>query len=278
MTGLRWYKKRGLSIAGRHLKQRLENGITGWLDYAVEASQYLFRNSGGDYSFLDVYTEQWFHFESGSWHLSTTSPDNLEGLDSLSKFVDLPVAASSDLPDPFAKQVERKPVEVVELFQQTARLRYRDGISSSTNIEGILASLLLLDEKGTFWTIGFRSGKWYRFLDGKWDQAIMRPDTTWLVVSSSRLDDLPEDAAVQIYRFLLSGAGTLPEEVTDPWNPPESYPILKEPGATCDLCGAHNLLSSRYCSQCAAHLGCPNCGNQLPVGKKFCNRCGFRIS
>jgi len=277
MTGLRWYDRQGISNAARQLMLRFEGGAAGWLDYAVEASQYKFRDSSGDYWFLDVSVDQWYKFGSGAWRLSTASPDTVEGLESLYKIVGMPEAALKDLPDPFAQRVDQTPVQVLELFQREARQRYREGLSSSTSIEELLARLLLLDQEGIFWTIGFHSGKWYRFSGGMWNQASTLPDPALLMRTNFELDDLPGDAAVQVYRFLLRGAGSLPEPVTEPWKPPESFPDLNEPGAACSLCGAHNLPSSLFCSRCGARLGCANCGAQNPPGSRFCTRCGASL-
>jgi hypothetical protein len=276
MSGLRWYEKQGISTAAGYLKQRLESDTTGWLDYAVEAGSYLFRDSDGIYRFLDVSTDRWYLSENGNWRQSTATPDNLEGLDALFRFINLPKPVTEDLPG--AIDGQRQPVEVLEFFQLAAKLRYRSGMSSSKEIEEMLSRLLLLDNEGFFWTIGFRSGDWYRFLDGKWKQSPVRPNLGRLMSAASWQNDLPEDAAVHVYQFLLSGASTLPEAVTTPWNPPEGFPGLKEPGETCSRCRAHNLPSSRFCSQCGARLGCPKCGEYNPPGSRFCSHCGHNLA
>jgi hypothetical protein len=70
--------------------------------------------------------------------------------------------------------------------------------------------------------------------------------------------------------------------------------ILRQPpflsGGFCVNCGAQIKLGKRFCQKCGAPLTsttqtgnqptaptCPNCGSRVPAGKKFCTSCGTRL-
>jgi len=171
----------------------------------------------------------------------------------------------------------------------------------SEDVEKLLARMVLLDHQGGIWMSGFRSGKWYCYKGGQWVEMAQSPSPEQLVqlqAGSANCDQcgffvenslvcprcgavvvpglkgLPDDAYVEIFRFLLLGAGSLPERVTDPWHPPETYPDGIEPVVICPVCAARNPAGSRYCNQCAAMLGCPNCGAENSPNARFCSQCG----
>ena len=75
--------------------------------------------------------------------------------------------------------------------------------------------------------------------------------------------------------FLYSRPDPIPEQVTDPWNPPPGFPKqLTEPDVRCAACGARNPAGSLFCNQCGKGLGCPSCGATNPPHHRFCYQCG----
>lgn len=49
---------------------------------------------------------------------------------------------------------------------------------------------------------------------------------------------------------------------------------------TCPACASQIPIGSRFCSKCGARIEaavCPKCQAVLPAGSKFCNQCGTKI-
>ena len=311
MTDLRRYALGDILDATSDLRQRFEAGILNTLQFALELNQFRFRDNRGDHWYLDARTNQWYRFNEGQWQSSSTPPKSLEGPESLMINVSAPPEDTADLEDPFESREQWTPTEALETIVQTTRSAYEQGQISSMDTELLLARRYVVDKEGRFWTVGGRSGNWYYFEDGRWTMSDQPPEIESLlrlqlgrqtcdacgyfieegyVCPQCGADVVPELAVTSeqtytaLLQFLLLGAGTLPEQVTDPWDPPPGFPeALPEPGGECASCGATNPAGSRFCNQCGSALAsepalssrfCRQCGNQVAPGKRFCTQCG----
>ncbi len=303
MTMLRWYDVEQLQAAARILKQRLEGGSSGWLEFAMAAKEYILRDERSAYWFLDPSTGRWYRYDQGGWQPAEISIDKLEGSQTLADSGVLSTVFLTGLEDPFAGKESWQPLEVMEILVRKAEQDYRTGRFSSTDVELLLGRLFLLDQQARFWTIGINSGQWYRYADQSWvlvghspdpmqlirwlggrvkceqcglevDNAYLCPNCGALMISG--IDHLDPLSLQRVYRFLLLGAGTLPEPVSPPWEPPEDFSGLAA-GARCEVCRASSLPGSHFCGQCGARLGCLNCGAFNPVGSRFCSSCGMEL-
>jgi hypothetical protein len=97
-------------------------------------------------------------------------------------------------------------------------------------------------------------------------------------MQSPNIDFETEAAQVNFETFVLLGIGSAPEEMTQPWDPPLSYPNLDlHAGPRCRSCGAMNPANSIYCNQCATALGCAQCGSINRLEDRFCTQCGTEL-
>ncbi|MHA1651065.1 MAG: double zinc ribbon domain-containing protein [Candidatus Helarchaeota archaeon] len=53
---------------------------------------------------------------------------------------------------------------------------------------------------------------------------------------------------------------------------------VEAPVLTCHFCGAALELDQKVCHECGKPVVCPNCGNHLKSGIRFCNKCGTNVS
>ncbi|MHA1359794.1 MAG: zinc-ribbon domain-containing protein [Candidatus Helarchaeota archaeon] len=52
---------------------------------------------------------------------------------------------------------------------------------------------------------------------------------------------------------------------------------VEAPILTCHFCGAALELDQKVCPECGKPVVCPNCGNHLKSGIRFCNNCGTNV-
>jgi ribosomal protein L32 len=305
MTNLRWYEVEQLTESARLLKQRLDAGVAGWLEFSLAASQYVLRDDGGAYWFLDPFTDSWQRHDQAGWCPVRQQPEaRLEGLQALAEHAVLPAGLISELDDPFGAKESWQPQEVILMLVHKAGQDYRVGAHASDEVELLLGRMYLMDRQGRFWTVGIHSQQWYRYADANWVKVEHGPDPDQLVrwrgglVKCEQCGAEVEDATLcpncgaplipgleqldpialqRFYRFLVLGAGSLPEPVSSPWEPPPELPRL-ESELRCEVCGTISLPGGRFCSHCGASLGCPNCGAANPPGSLFCGVCGQALT
>lgn len=53
---------------------------------------------------------------------------------------------------------------------------------------------------------------------------------------------------------------------------------VEAPKIACHFCGAALELNDKVCPECGKPVVCPNCGNHLKSGVRFCNKCGTNVS
>ncbi|NVM31779.1 MAG: zinc ribbon domain-containing protein [Candidatus Helarchaeota archaeon] len=53
---------------------------------------------------------------------------------------------------------------------------------------------------------------------------------------------------------------------------------VEAPKVTCHFCGAPLELEQKVCPECGKPTVCPQCGNHLKSGVRFCNKCGMNVA
>jgi hypothetical protein len=299
-----------LSAAGQ-LWNRFESGDLNWIELALALSELKFRDDAGDYWFLDACASRWYRFDQLGWRAVSDTPEVLESVASLlAGRLALPKAPDFDA-EFDESWAEGSAVKALEGVTRMVRSAYATGEVSSLDAEQLLRRHRIVDRRGRFWTVGVRSGQWYRFEGGVWAQAEAPPpaDSLLRLEMPGRceacgheidgkgacpecgvqvvpvLPDVSDEVYAGIFDFFLLG-GSLPEPVTEPWEPPAGFPegVVGATGAPqggagrpCGACGATNSSDRRFCSQCGVSLtsvDCPDCGAQVGAGKRFCTQCG----
>lgn len=301
MSFLRRYTRQDVLSGARRLEDQRATGLIGRPDYALTSSLFLFRDDRNTYWFLDVATGRWHHFEGDRWQPAPASPDLLEGPSELARYTGVPEAALIHRGDSLEGIQPGEPVKAFRLLLQQARDGYHRGRYTSLDAALLLSRLYLVDRQGHLWTMGFHSGRWYRSDDQAWKIMDQAPEPRQLVQRKTsgltcaqcgqsvdqslvcpqcgaalplEFDDLDDEGYARLAKFMLLNGGSLPEAVTEPWEPPQSLPNLLEPGVECPQCAAHNPPGSRFCNRCGELLGCPACGKINRPGSRFCSGCG----
>jgi len=237
-----------------------------------------FRDPTGAYWTMGPRSRQWFcHFQVG-WHPSNPPGGFLEGPEILNAWIGhrrAPLAqpARADL------QVSNASAFLQATIQETRRAYDRGEIPSST-AEASLTGYYLLDRGGWFWTLGFRTGKWYYFNAGRWNPALNPPTPDTLVDLRSAAgpncancgaalgeedkfcrncgtavpvgeNKIPDQVSQAVLEFIELGMDTLPEPVTDTWSPPGGFPELIR---QCQVCGRSDIGNHRHCRVCRSPL------------------------
>jgi hypothetical protein len=306
MTDLRRYNAGDVLNAANELREEFETGTLNLLELGVRMNEFRFRDEKGSYWFLDARTGQWFRFDQGQWHAPTAGPRDLEGSASLP--ITSPDSIEETLKDEPIPESEApegiEPTQVLASVVQTVRSAYEAGQISSTDAETLLGRQYVIDNTGRPWMVGVRSDQWHYFGDEGWVKSNEPPGLDSLArlevpqvcgecghaIEGNAvcpqcgtdvlpvLSDVSDEAYPTILNFMLLALGSLPEPVTDPWDPPSGFPAaLEEHGIRCASCSAVNPPGSRFCNRCAASLGCPTCGSQVTPGSKFCTKCGTRL-
>ncbi|MCB1516575.1 MAG: zinc ribbon domain-containing protein [Hyphomicrobiaceae bacterium] len=253
----------------------------------------LFRDMGGHYWAVAPGGDDWFVQRNGKWQVDRPH-GMLEGPDMARDFLDDGRPPFSAGREPPAATDESGPPKDVTLSGYVNRMRwiyndYVGGTLNSTDARLLLRQHIIADVNAVLWNVGCRSGKWYRFDGENWQPSDMAPevDETASPASIDEKTRVARQAATLL--FFASGADILPEEVAEPWAPPEDLPeAFASPieTDTCLNCGASLTPEQRFCPQCGTKRGtspepaltCVTCGALLKPGNRFCTNCGAAVS
>jgi hypothetical protein len=288
MPDLRIYTPDEILASVAELAESHAAGLSDAHAYGAALCCYVFRDAPQSYWALEGRSMQWYAHRGGRWTPQHAPPPRLEGLAGL---------AAARLPQPPDAPQEDAPAsltltqgleQIVDLFT----CAYQEGQISSGAAHELLAERFIFDLLGRAWTAGARSRRWYAFVNGEWKPAKAPPPETDLVRQQADLRS--ESAQAALTSFLLNGMGSLPEAVTDPWQPPAWHPEAVLPGGVeCALCSQVNPPGSLFCNRCGdllaapegqaedaapAALTCRSCGAALRPGRKFCTACGQAVA
>mgnify|MGYP000142831343 CR=1 FL=1 len=162
---------------------------------------------------------------------------------------------TAEIKQPEPRPHAYQPSEALALFYYLCDA-YRRGLFTFREFSQALNALRFIDADKNIWTIGSKSGKWYKLRGTEW------------------IEDQPTGLMASVDEML--------------WY--DHIKKLEEPeGNICRECGRKLDKDSRFCSNCATpvenkinsnteitteNLFCRNCGAPLNADSKFCTRCG----
>jgi hypothetical protein len=299
---LRRYSADLVRQAAERVRERAAMGLLSQLDLALAMAQFRFRDLDDRCWFLDAYSDQWYRHDGRDWQVADGPPMVLEGADRLSvpsgepdlDFLSIDRQGTEDDMTRSAPDTLAESVAVV-------RAAYEAGELSSLEAHAMLARRYLVDRSGAFWSVGVRSGSWYRFAEDGWQREVGPPDPGLLVrlqpsvgacptcgqlaegggscprCGTSLPNDLvglSDQAYGAVIQFMLEHVGSLPEPIASPWEPPTGYPNAEVPrvvrqipvegGTTAQV---PDLTSSSDGWWLRWTLG-PGAGQQIPLGER----------
>jgi hypothetical protein len=327
MTSLRNFLEKDIEDTALDLKERYTYGAIDLHEYGVTLSRLIFRSQSSNYWALDGRGMNWYCFSRGSWEQVLDVPMRLEGPADLPIFHDSSVEKKKKMnvidlhPEVKGSKADH---QIYSEFVELVCSGFKDGSLTSDEAEAFLYSHFLIANNGNPWAVGVRTRRWYYFEKGKWRESKNPPQDSQLTKWPNAINYCPKcgkettgeskcphcgeqlspsfalknkEAWVALSDFLVNSFGELPEQLTDPWNPPAWYPdAIHQDGIICSLCQASNPVDSRFCNSCGNPLLleqgeissrqkektkqakktiiCPNCGAVLASGRKYCTQCG----
>jgi hypothetical protein len=220
-----------------------------WIDQALIISELFFRDEVGKYWYFDIYKSDWYYFENTEWLLTSEPPAMVEGLIPLFPGMRSDLMEVEDEIEDATVVVPRSPHQALEGGIQKIKTDYLGGIISAGNAELVAMRHYLIDQRGLFWSVGLQSGDWFWMGGGNWERASTPPEEDLLLSlipgdqcrecgeelnqvvicpncgseNLLELPDLPEDVYERVLEFML-GIDRVPEPITEPWDPPGSFP------------------------------------------------------
>ncbi len=234
----------GAKITYLFTEQRLS-----WIDQALLIADLKFRDESGRYWYYDLYEKEWYYHENAEWLLTSERPGFLEGIALLFPEDDPLISEEPRDLDDATLVVQKSPHQALKNSAGKIREDYLEGRLSSQDAELIAMRHYLIDQQGLFWTVGLQSGDWFWMDAEGWERANSPPEEDQLLKldaggecrncgevlkqavicpncgqeNTLTLPDLPEDVYERILEFMLR-LDSAPEPVTQPWDPPGSYP------------------------------------------------------
>ncbi len=303
MMDLRRYRPEQITAAGQAHAAYATSAETSSQEAIALLKESLFRDPSGQYWAVDHLGQRWYRWEHNAWQIATAPEGPLEGPAAL----DMPTEPSTeitladdDLP------VATSAVEAVAALVQRLGSAYCEGRLCSSYAHELLGRIVLVSSEGRAMTVGVASGQWYVFQGGAWSPNATLPSDDALLTRSELsswiqgndglgVDGHPSaEVAESIAAFLVLGAGTLPEPVTEPWDPPAEEPPI---WPRCPACQRVNLPGYRHCTWCGqaappiadgspappgepsatGTLACPACGSPCRPTQSFCEKCGASL-
>lgn len=265
----------------RSIANELDDGIISLEQLESSLRSFKFRDAYAQYWTVAPRSQQWYRFEQGEWRPAGQSTGILEGPELTSAW--LIRRGKGELLSQRSRPELRAasaPEFLQALVQETYRA-YDQGEISSVEAHDSLSGFCLLDREGRFWTPGVRTGSWYFFAAERWTRARQAPAPETLLDLQSaterkcancgtalRADDQfcsrcgtpapPAEAGMAdrigeaFLEFADRGMGTVPEAVTDPWDPPSSF---AETLRQCWVCGRVDVGTHTRCRVCRSVFG-----------------------
>ena len=184
----------------------------------------------------------------------------------------------------------------LKFWYETTQIMYRAGRIDDKTYRTLTSILVAEDSQGKVWTIGARSGKWYRkegmnWVEGNPDKrlAMLAPEPEISRIENAfrkletrrrkRIEDWERRGRPKPPGFLAGGiqAAEIRLEKQGGKRAP-SVPDTQK----CMKCGITLPEGSRFCLSCGEpvkssapeSVNCPACGNENPTGARFCRNCG----
>ncbi len=328
MQDLRMYLAASLQEAADDLIERHQFGAINAHELGTSLSRFVLRDIQGIYFAYDGRQQRWYRHMNENWQAVSGAPECLEGPTDLP--VDRPPIeqdANVDQSPPEDAQAKQQPT--TQVLQRIAKMiaeAYAAGQLNLLDASEILQDYILLDRQGRPWMPGVRTGTWYAYTDGTWKPFKTPPADEDLISLDqesatcrfcgtaldgqticpnchkpvpSPLDMGNEQKNAEMLKSMLEAAGTLPEALSEPWEPPAWYPdAIQINGLACPACQEENRAGSNFCSHCGIPLAvaekaaeaeaivepkparkfCTTCGAPLAPGRKFCTNCGKAVA
>jgi len=322
MQDLRMYPNASIEAAANEVMEHYRLGAISTHELGADLSRFVLRDSEGIYCAYDARQGRWYRHISEVWGSVSSAADLLEGP------ADLPVDRQpvEDLPQSetlAGGQAKGEAEPILQTLPRIARMiakAYADGQINLLAANEVLQANALIDRMGRPWMPGARTGKWYAYAAGAWKASRTPPAEEDFInlnqqsgacqFCGAALEGLPacpnchkpvppafdvgdDTKTAEVIEGLLEAAGSLPEALSEPWDPPAWYPdAIQIDGIVCPTCQEENKASSNFCNRCGTVLAplrietappaalkfCTHCGAELKSGKKFCGNCGKPVA
>ncbi len=285
MTDLRRYSDQDIADLGSALLDEIALGVMDrqWLEGRLQ--EFKFRDAEGHYWAYGPRSRDWRVYSARKWQSAQPPDSRLEGADALIELVPEMAHPPSSMRPAEEGSREDDPVAGFKGRMDAIRTGYEQGRLNSAAVEQLAGEVFLIDRELQLWTVGARSGTWYRRGDGKWIFARQGPS------ADSLLDTEAEDSRQAVedafMEFIVNEGDPLPEPVAGEWSPPAGLAeaVYQCPacskvdtavGEKCRFCGTETSTQAAPPAASAAKF-CGHCGSPVSAGMKFCTHCGGKL-
>lgn len=284
MDDLRIYQSDAVKEIAVGLRNDLAAGIFNQDQLSAVLLEFIFRDEQGFYWALAPRNQQWYRHNADGWSTAISVPSSFEGLSNLRAWsASEGTSGPPEIPKSEGKSASSASDFMVQMFEGV-QVSYRQGHITSVAAQALLSDIFLMDKQSRFWTLGFRSKKWYFFEAERWHQASAAPDPSELMDTDSSAHQ--EQISQMVINFLVAMAGNPPEPIAAEWDPPGHFP---EPVLVCPNCSRVDVGLHTQCKFCNSELPqmvttpekttkfCTQCGHEQPRQMKFCIQCGAKF-
>lgn len=320
MIDIRRYTHSTILSAAEKFQQRFENGDINSFEYIQQLNIFRLRDINGMYCFLDPRTKKFYLFENSHWQFCDTEPNVFEAPNLISFLENSEEYNENNLLKILEESEPKKmPAEkVIIAIVDVVGTGFERGTLTSTEAQNLLAQQIITDLEGRFWTQGIKSRRWYYFKDMQWHKSegtpphedqlfhlkndeykclscgkVVEDTSTCPYCGSDKINGMevpPAKVVNALPEFMLFGVDTLPENVTDLWDPPTSFPdeVVKAeqnkksseeklPSSTNNVSSAQLEEKVAAESSIESTYKCPSCRALVDKNQKFCTRCGEKL-